>query len=227
MISSTQFSSSHHSFWLDAFPVLENYVRLINSGGYERIYTELSWTVDPAKSAIASEAAFCLARNESLNIGEAFNEAYSRISRLPGVKHDDFTLNSNDEVAIRALSNRIRSMIKSVAGQSEHIIYEPKFLGCGLIANSFGDVISNGTLIELKSVDRSFRSTDFRQLLLYVLLNFCAQGEIISSIAIINARRGIYFIQDLSDFIDHTSGSNISDIQTKFLAAVGSAGASR
>lgn len=227
MISSTQFASSHHSFWSDCFPALENYVRVINSGGYDRVFNELAWPVAPNRSALVSEVAFCLSRNPSTLLVDAFAEAKVRLANLPGVPVDNLDLDADESKAAKDLSQRIITMAKSIAGRTSLIEYDPLFSGCGVLNHSRGDIRTADLLVEVKSVDRTFRSTDFRQLITYVFQDRATGASTIQRIAILNARRGILFQAQLSDFFSDTSGSNFTDIQNKFFAAIGSAGASR
>ncbi|QGY79187.1 hypothetical protein [Sphingorhabdus lacus] len=227
MISSAQFASSHHSFWSDCFPALENYVRVINAGGYERSFNELSWPIAPLRSALVSEVAFCMRRHPSLTISDAFSEAKIRLANLPGVPVDDQQLSSDEAKAATDLAHRIGIMAQRIAGNNIPLQYDPLFSGCGLLNHSRGDIRTTDVIIEVKSVDRTFRSTDFRQLITYIFQDRSTGSSTIKKLAILNARRGIFFGAQLSDFVSDTSGSNFTDIQNKFFAAVGSGGASR
>lgn len=227
MISSTQFAGSHHSFWTDCFPALEGYVRLVNAGAYDRTFDVLYWAVDPSRSALVSEVAYCLCRSPSLTDDDALAEAKIRLSNLPGVSVDDAPLSIVEVKAARKLSHRINVMIRGVVGSGFALSFDPVFIGCGLLGHARGDVRSTNVLIELKSVDRTFRTTDFRQLLTYVLQDRCRGGSTLTHIALVNGRRGISFIASIADLINDIAGSTLSNIESKFLAAVGAAGASR
>jgi hypothetical protein len=227
MISSTQFALSHHSFWSDCFPALENYVRVINSGGYERSFHELAWEVAPSRSALVSETGFCLSRMPTAPIDSAIADARLRLANLPGVTSDNEPLTPVEQKAAVDLASRIGVMAKQLVGQNASLIYDPLFNGCGLLGNSRGDIRSKSVLIEVKSVDRTFRSTDFRQLVTYIFQDRVGGASSVEKLALLNARRGTTFAAKISDFFLDTSVSNLTDIQNKFFAAVGSGGASR
>ena len=123
MITATQFSSSHNSFWSNCFPALENYVRLINSGGYEREFLVLDWKVDAHRSSLVSEAAFCLSKSATISTTEAFREAELRLSQLPGIDKNFHAESELESRSAEQLSSRLKAMLdrKSTRLNSSHI----------------------------------------------------------------------------------------------------------
>lgn len=227
MITATQFSSSHNSFWSNCFPALENYVRLINSGGYEREFLVLDWKVDAHRSSLVSEAAFCLSKSATISTTEAFREAELRLSQLPGIDKNFHAESELESRSAEQLSSRLKAMLSMVIGRQTPFEFEPNFKGLGILGHAVGDFRTLDHIVEVKSVDRGFRSSDFRQILTYFLMDFCENNTPINLMSIVNPRRGIYFSQSVQDFFGYTTGLEINDVMLRFLAAVGSAGASR
>lgn len=227
MITATQFSSSHNSFWANCFPALENYVRLINAGGYERQFLELDWKVEAHRSSLVSEAAFCLSKSETISTAEAFREAKLRLSQLPGIDNSFEVESELESLSAEQLSDRLKRLLSIVIGKRSPFQFEPYFKGLGILGHAVGDFRTVDHIVEVKAVDRGFRSSDFRQILTYFLMDFCENNTPINYISIVNPRRGIYFYQSVQDFFGYTTGLEINDVILRFLAAVGSAGASR
>lgn len=228
MISASQFAHSYSSFWQASFPALENYVRVVNSGAYERSFDELAWPIAPERSALVSEVGYCLANPlYKSSISKAHKSAISQLGGLPGVKTDASPLKAVEKEKSKELAHRIVVTAKILQAPNVKAIFEPEFQGYGAVFKAFGDMRLGTTLVELKTVDRGFRGTDFRQLLTYCLLNSFSKKRAIERICLINPRRGTYYYSKLSDFVFDTSASTFPDIQLRFASAVGIGGTSR
>lgn len=230
MISATEFATKHNSFWHQNFSALEHYVRVINSGAYDRILPTIKWDVEPKRSYLVSEIGFCLikhAADKTYSIDNAVTDAVNRLSRLPGVPEETEPPSEDEIRSAHELASRIGRMLRTLEPEDAAVIYDPQFLGCGALMKSYGDALKGGTLIEIKSVDRGFRSSDFRQLLTYVFQGTFSGHYTIDKIAILNARRGILHCAKLPQLMFDISGLNINEAQLRFLAAVGMGSISR
>lgn len=229
MITSKDFAHSHSSFWKDCFPALESYTRVVNSGAYERLLDEMDFPIESSRSFLISEVAFCLAKkgNPNANINEAYQEARIRLRGLPGVIDDNIKLTEMESLVATNLATRIVQMINGISGASIDPVFDPIFLGCGSLAKSYGDILVGQNLIEVKSVERGFRATDFRQLMTYVFQDMASGSCRIQDIALLNPRKGIFYKENIEKFVFDTSASSVIDVQNKFLSAVGFGGVSR
>lgn len=231
MITASQFTTAHSSFWEQCFPALEGYVRLVNSGAYERYFEELPWDVESGRSSLISELAFCLARSGEVDSSSAQTnaaiEARKRLSQLPGVSLSDDAISESETAAAVELANRILIILRILRRQGGGLIFDPEFPGCGILRKSYGDILIGDTLIEVKSIDRGFRSTDFRQLMTYVLQDTSAGSSRISRVCLANPRKGILHFASLDQLVFDTSACSLIDVYGKFNAAVGSRGISR
>ena len=231
MITAGQFTTAHSSFWEQCFPALEGYVRLVNSGAYDRYFEELPWNIESGRSSLLSELAFCLAKSGEVDSASAQRdaeiEARKRLNQLPGVTlSDDPTSEIETSTAVE-LANRILIILRVLRRQGGDLIFDPEFPGCGILRKSYGDILIGDTLIEIKSVDRGFRSTDFRQLMTYVLQDTSAGRSRISRICLANPRKGILHFAYLDQLVFDTSACSLIDVYGKFNAAVGNRGMSR
>ena len=81
----------------------------------------------------------------------------------------------------REISTRIGKYTKTRLQRAD-VEIEPQLPGCGPITGGVLDLLASehrargeATVIEIKAVDRSFRSVDFRQLVGYAVLIFAAR----------------------------------------------------
>lgn len=229
MITASAFTHSYSSFWKECFPALESYVRVVNSGAYTRVFDERDWPTQPSRSFLISEVSFCLLKlgNQKAKMEEAYQEARVRLSGLPGVPNDDVPLTEEETALVSELAYRIHIMLKTAVQNDSAIEFDPPFAGCGVLSKSYGDILAGQLLIEVKSVERGFRATDFRQLMTYVFQALASGSFKAEYIAVLNARRGIFHRARLEQFVFDTSAASVIDIQSKFLSAVGFGGVSR
>ena len=96
--------------------------------------------------------------------------------------------------------------MKSLGTLGETIICKPPFPGCGLVDPCVGDILVGATLYEFKSVDRTFRSHDFRQVLVYAALSHACDAYTIETTELINLRRGVAFRASVDELIEGMSG---------------------
>jgi hypothetical protein len=91
-----------------------------------------------------------------------------------------------------------------------------------------GDALWSTTIYEIKAGDRSFRSTDVRQLLIYCALGFAAKLYELDRICLVNPRHGVYFSESLNDLCAALAGRPptevLSDIVEYISTAVGEYG---
>lgn len=228
MITVNDFVHKHGSFWRATFPAMDNYVRVINSGAYTRLLDEMPWSKDDLRNYLISEVAFCLNKNRNISLSgvdDAFNEAVIRLSGLPGTQRQlDGMTEAELSMSIK-LADRIRIMISSVSRSTA--TFDPEFPGCGALSKSYGDIELEDLLIEIKAVDRSFRVTDFRQILVYFFMNISAKKGDINKLCVMNPRRGIIYSDRMDQFIYDSSGLNVMDAHSAFVSAVGMGGTSR
>jgi len=65
---------------------------------------------------------------------------------------------------------------------------------------------------EVKTVDRSFRSADLRQLLTYTALNSVSKEDDINVVGLVNPRRGLSFEMPVSEICMDISGRSAENL---------------
>ena len=214
MIGATRFAGAYGSFWRNATPTLDLFVRKINIEFYERVDVPCVYEVDPNRSALVAETAFALFDMHSRDGGDrarfferfaaqATAEARRRLALLNAENIGD-NLNRNELNAVQELFRRLNSFFIDQHGRE--LVVRPDFPGCGFVDRSEGDVIYGDALYEIKAVDRSFRSVDIKQLITYAALNHESGSYLLRDIGIYNPRRGTEFRMGLGNICMEISG---------------------
>ncbi|MBL4899012.1 MAG: hypothetical protein JKX76_05100 [Colwellia sp.] len=235
MISEATFSKKFTSFWNEILPNSKNYVRLINGGLLEAVYEPFDTADRKNNTALVNVIAFSMLRefcNKVHTLDQLSSTQYFQSPHFESLLEKDLSYLSKFSYGAECslplsvkekeqASQLFRQMyIRYVANNSSSKI-DPKFDGCGFINESYGDLISDNKLIEIKSGERRFNLTDLRQVLIYLMLNhYSKQSFNISTIELFNPRMGIAFTEEVESFCLNVSALNslelFSEIQ-KFI----------
>jgi hypothetical protein len=237
LIDATTFANSFSAFWRGITPSCDLFVRRVNLDGYERWEPPLKNIPPGGRKALTAEYAFS-AFAISIEIfngadplpeekvqSDAWNQT---VSRLKPYAAEGLDIQTPLTQAEREEANLFyRRLYSFFAQRPKPIFPRPLFPGCGFLGESEGDVLVQDTLYEVKTVDRNFRSSDFRQLLTYAALNRAANSQDISFVAVFNPRRGTLFKIDLDDLAKEVSGMNSSQLLTEIVEELSSGAISR
>lgn len=222
MISEVVFSKKFTSFWNGIFPHTSKFIRLVNSG-LDRIDEPMPPIEDDRKNiiSIVNEAGFRLFNNLNslkdirhvsvLNkylkdnsglLDSIINDSESYIKNIDkGKIWENFSISGQDKSDILEISIRLMQRF-----YPEHITINPVFHGCGFINECKGDILvinkneSSLKLVEIKSGDRNFNISDFRQLLIYAGLNYANRdGLQIKNFELYNPRRGVSYQSSIKE----------------------------
>jgi hypothetical protein len=222
MISERKLVASHSSFWREAMPLGDSFVRFMNSS-YDRFNIPRESLLKSNRNSLVSELSFRLF-NASVELGFDFfaaapgnaliksltEKVEQYIARLdPRVIISPMTAEEIVEAKYWARSLKFFT-INVCAGKN--ILIEPKFYGCGIIDQCEGDILIGKTLWELKNVERDFRIADVRQLLTYCALNYASEQYQIESVGLVNARLGICFQINLTSLSTMAAAMSESEL---------------
>lgn len=227
MISESTFSKKFTSFWNEILPNSKNYVRLINGGLLEPVYEPFDTADRKNNTALVNVLAFSMLRefcNKTQTLGQLSNSQYFSSQNFEELQAKDLlylskfsygsecSLPLSEKEKVQA-SQLFRQMyIRYVANNSSSQI-DPKFDGCGFINESYGDLIADKKLIEIKSGERRFNLTDLRQILIYLVLNHYSKNSFdITSIELFNPRMGIAFTEEVESFCLNVSALNSQEL---------------
>lgn len=223
MITETAFASSHQGFWHDLLPMGETYIRFCN--------LELSHFVKPLATGasanergLVNELAFrlfgrcwaneCESEQFSADVIAAeaeearrFIESFRQHGRGALCELSDA---GRDEAL--ALCERMRTFFLQADVPNVALEVRPEFAGCGWLSSCAADVFGGGTLYEIKAGDRTFRSTDLRQALVYCALAFASKERDVTRVCLMNPRHGVFFSESLADMCEAMAGRTATEV---------------
>jgi hypothetical protein len=228
MLTAERFASRYGSYWSAVFPRLEHFVRLTNLGP-KRLAPALEITFAPERQALVSETAFMLWVGSqgalAADIEKAFHAARRRLKELVPEQQTADDLSDSERLIARKMAQRLSEYVSSDLELSE-IEIEPHLPGCGTVSSGVPDVVavdtSRGrrlrTVLEVKAVDRTYRSADFRQLATYAVLLFAARHYIPDLFALVNPLRGTAVEIGVGAFFEDSAGEPPDELIQHLLA---------
>lgn len=200
MINTNNFLSSYQSFWVKTTPWLISFIASLNKSGIERVFKPLDESEEARFRSINNETAFIVFENPSLDINDALLKCFDRLKFLPRNSIDEYILDDKNKTIITKLSDRMSLLYKTKKPK-----FNPLINGFGAINSCYCDFIFNNTLCEIKSGDRKFNSTDFKQIMLYLALNNSSKQYNLEYIELFNPRTGFLINMKVSDLIESIS----------------------
>jgi hypothetical protein len=213
-----EFCNLFSGFWQQALPNLESITRTFNLGP-ERDLQPMVSSIFPSRRDIVSETAFHLVGavlggqiiSAPETLGVAFEAASNFLQSASNLDRKKIAKLSDIEVAeVQTLASRTRRFLLGLS-LGRDVVFMPRFSGHGAIEACNGDFAVDEILVEVKCVDRTFRSTDFRQLLTYSALRYFADAKKYSRIAAYNPLRGTYVLTGLDEIIYSCSGKSAEE----------------
>jgi hypothetical protein len=220
MISARDFAETYTSFWQISTPTSETLIREANRFR-DRFAAPLEPLTSPRAHSFVADVAFDFLRETYSPLRKSILPANRRRARLEEIvehRHKMLSrtgsswmieIENTDSIIIeaQALTARMAGFFLKHELATE-LLFQPTFRGCGIISDSFGDVIAGRTLYEIKTGDRPFRSVDLRQTLVYAALNYAARAYTITHLAILNPRLGTCLRFEVDNLSDQLAGKS-------------------
>lgn len=225
MISERAFATHFSTFWRAALPNLEAVLRTLNLAA-EREFLPLKSQTLPSRRDIISETGFRLfgrALAGGARMPRLVDAAFHEAAAFLGGPFDKLSHTEVEEVL--ELASRLDAYVHRFG--SEGATFLPWFQGHGMIPPCQGDVSAGSCIIEVKYVDRSFRSTDLRQLLCYCGLRYFSTEENFETMSLINPLRGVSITVGIRELINGASGKSAEEFFQEFSYALSSGEISR
>lgn len=232
MISEHKLSTAYASFWQTALPFAENFTRRLNMET-EAYAPPFVLSVPSNRASLMSEMSFrflkpaltgelmLLDRPKVLEVAQSAWEYVSRFA-----DSGDLAEPSEREVdeALGLCANLHRFFSEE---GTRNTIHSPQFRGCGILDDCNGDVLSGSILYEIKNVDRAFRITDVRQLLVYCALNYASREHEIYTVGLVNGRSGRFYRIALDSLVLRLTGGTPPDLFDEIVRFISTEEASR
>ncbi len=229
MISEVTFSKKFTSFWNEVLPNAKNYVRLINGGLLIAEYNPIPSMHRKENIALINTLSFFMLRKliqKEYNIEKLSHNSFLKSDEFIVIMEEclqyllnfsygkDFSLPLENVELIQV--NKLFKLMYEHFKNNREICIDPCFDGCGFINQSYGDLICDGTLTEIKSGERKFSLTDIRQIVIYLTLNHYSNiPYLINKIELFNPRMGISFSEDVNDFCLKISALNCTELYSE------------
>jgi hypothetical protein len=227
MPTAERFASRYASYWSAIFPQLEHFVRITNLGP-KRLAPALEIHFPAERQALVSETAFMVWRLQSDSASsreQAAGYARERLSHLVPTEHLDVQLSADEWSIVSQLAGRIVNYLDTEL-RLRDVVVEPDIPGCGAVSGGTPDMLGTvrigekhlTAVVEVKSVDRAFRSSDFRQVAVYAALMFASATEIPDLFVILNPLRGTVVEIGASEFFNDTAHAAADEVLQRLVS---------
>lgn len=225
MINERSIAEKFTAIWKQNFPLLTpNYIRVFNETQLHKINSTPVLTNNEVRYDIVSEIAFNLCQiateqgislnlilGDQIRFKNVVKNTAKTIWKTGNYTNENLKLTANEISDIAAISNNIIEFIKNIGGSN--IQFRPKVQGYGFIPDLEADLSIGDTLYELKTVKRNFKSSDLKQLFIYVALRQMSKKLNWNYAGLYNPRKGVYCKLDIKKLIYNLSGGK-SPIET-------------
>lgn len=228
MISEKTFIKYYSSFWDQLLPGADHYLRMINSGLKERIFPPITIEDIPVRRALISSMAYNLfykyhkgiitkneidlLDSESPVLAVIKEESFTKVSSLSNSDTFNSDLTVNEIKIVLILANRLCDFLKS----KKNIKVYPKFQGCGLLFDCYGDLKYDKTLVEIKAGESNFSKFDIYQLITYGTLDY-ANGSLfdLQHFELLNIRTGVSWIESIETVCEIIAGCSSVELYSE------------
>lgn len=218
MISERTIAEKFSSIWKLSFPFLNsNFMRVFNESQVDNFEQTTIGISDNIRYDLISECAFNIAAksykkvsiNDLMSDSEELDQIIKKTAKSIWLFGDynvcDLTLNEEEISQIITLSNNLLKFIDS--HNTTEVTFRPTLKGFGFISDLEGDISISNILYEVKTVKRKFKTSDLKQLIIYLALRQVDDNSKSWEYAgLYNPRTGAYSKFKVSAFISNITG---------------------
>lgn len=215
MITERDIAAKFSAIWGQVFPMLTpNFMREFNNSwvkefgkpklvklvGHHDVIAEFAFYL----SKLSFDNKVVITKENRYLINQAFVQALTSIKATARDYEIPNHLNSKEIDEGIELASNISQFILSF--KPKKIQFAPELKGYGIIGKCYADVRIDESLFEIKTVTRTFRSKDLKQLILYLALQSASGKTIYKRAGLYNPRRQIFATFEIEPFICSLSG---------------------
>jgi hypothetical protein len=218
MINERIIAEKFSAIWKQTFPMLTpNFIKVFNETKVNSINLKAATINEGERYDLVSEASFNLSelliRNNSTpaefisdkqNLRDLLENTAQSIWKKGSQFAADIKLTSFELKDLVQLSSNILEFIHFT--KKEDIQFRPKLKGYGFIPDLEADLSIDETLYEVKTVTRNFKSTDLKQLFIYLALRQVREGTTWQYAGLYNPRKGTFTKFHVKNVIYNLSG---------------------
>lgn len=217
MISERDISEKFSTIWKQHFPLLTpNFIRVFNDTQISSINAKQILVLEDVRYDLVSEAAFNLSELAFVNKtppSEAFTKeeqikiidfTVKSIWNSGNYTENDLSISDIEKQEIVSIADNTLEFIEKLGGQD--VLFKPKLKGYSFIPDLFADISVGDSLFEIKTVNRNFKSSDLKQLFIYIALRQVSEKENWKFAGLYNPRRGTYCKFNIKSLIYNLTG---------------------
>lgn len=218
MISERDIAEKFSVVWNQHFPMLtSNFIRVFNETQIKVSNSSSIPLVQNVRYDLICESAFNLAEilcnnnktpeiylSNKENLKVLIEHTAKGIWKNGNYTENNLELFESEVEEIIKISNNIIEFINT--HKSSKLEFKPKLIGYGFIPDLTADLSIDDTLFEIKSVNRNYKSSDLKQLFIYLALQQVSQGENWEFAGLYNPRRGTYCKFNVKQLVYTLSG---------------------
>lgn len=218
MINERDISNKFTVIWRQNFPLLtSNFIRVFNETQLNNINSRPIETNEDLRYDIVSESAFNLAEQLFLNqiseeeffskeenLKNLIFQTAKRIWSSSNYDEEDLNVSEVELENIKLISTNILEFIKKSNGTN--VEFRPVLKGYGFIPDLEADLAIDDTLYEIKTVKRNFKSSDLKQLFIYLALKQVSNNPSWKYAGLYNPRKGTCGVFNVKNLVYNLTG---------------------
>lgn len=222
MISERDIAEKFNVVWKQSFPLLTpSFMRVFNESYVIVINEDLAPIEEEVRFDLVSEAAFNLSQmviEQNINAVDFLAFASNRNQLAIDTAHSIWPQGQYVKEELELSPFEVNDILR-VAGNIVEFInktkrskvkFKPLLKGYGILSDLEGDLEIDDTLYEIKTVNRNFKSSDLKQLFIYLALKQVSQGDNWKNAGLYNPRKGTCCNFNIKALIEEISGGKSS-----------------
>jgi hypothetical protein len=218
MISERDIAEKFSVVWNQHFPMLtSNFIKIFNETQIKISNSISIPIIENVRYDLITESAFNLAEilfvynktpeeyiSNQENLNDLIKYTAKGIWKNGNYTEEDLKLIKSEVEEIIKISKNIIEFINT--HKFDKLEFKPKIIGYGFIPDLIADLSIDDTLFEIKSVNRNFKSSDLKQLFIYLALQQVSTGKNWDFAGLYNPRRGTYCKFNIKQLVYTLSG---------------------
>ncbi|MBZ9628140.1 hypothetical protein LB450_08520 [Psychroflexus sp. CAK1W] len=218
MISERDISEKFSVIWKQNLPLMTpSFMRVFNETQIKKINKNPIPNIENVRYDIVSETAFNVSEmaivedkkvNEIITDSEVFEkivyETAKSIWTSGNYKKEDLKLGKSEIEEIQKICDNTIEFINKT--KKEKIEFKPRLKGYSFIPDLTADLSVDDSLYEIKTVSRNFKSSDLKQLFIYLALRQVSTNTNWKYAGLYNPRKGTYAKFNVKSLISNLTG---------------------
>jgi hypothetical protein len=218
MISERDIAEKFSVIWKQNFPLLTpGFIKVFNDTQVKLINTNPIIATEEIRYDLVSETAFNITEivisnniqiedyiTNNLNLENIIQNTAKKIWKSGNFTTEEIKTTESEIQEIIKICNNLIEFITNENGKE--IKFKPKLKGYGFIPDLEADLSIDDTLYEIKTVNRNFKSSDLKQLFIYLALSQVSKANKWQYAGLYNPRKGTYCKFNINSLIYNLTG---------------------